>query len=46
MLKLKTKIDLRNRARVQRAWEVQEATGRSLAHWQSKTPPPLMQLER
>ena len=41
MLKLK----LRNRARVQRAWEVQEATGKSLTHWQSKTPPSVMQLE-
>ena len=45
-VEVKTKIDLRNRARVQRAWEVQEATGRSLAHWQSKTPPPVMQLEQ
>ena len=44
-VEVKTKIDLRNRARVQRAWEVQEATGKSLTHWQSKTPPPLMQLE-
>jgi tRNA dimethylallyltransferase len=42
---VKAKIDLKNRARVQRAWEVQEATGESLVHWQSKTPPPLMQLE-
>ena len=41
---VKAKIDLKNRARVQRAWEVQEATGESLVHWQSKTPPPLMQL--
>ena len=42
---VKAKIDLKNRARVQRAWEVQEATGESLVHWQLKTPPPLMQLE-
>ena len=27
-------IDLSNRARVQRAWEVQTATGKSLLHWQ------------
>ena len=44
-VEVKIKIDFRNRARVQRAWEVQEATGKSLTHWQSKTPPPLMQLE-
>ena len=44
-IEVKTKIDLRNRARVQRAWEVQEATGKSLTHWQSKTPPSVMQLE-
>ncbi len=35
-------LDLRNRARVQRAWEVQRATGRSLAAWQAQTPPPLL----
>ncbi|MBI6630395.1 tRNA (adenosine(37)-N6)-dimethylallyltransferase MiaA [Pontibaca salina] len=34
------RIDLRNRARVQRAWEVRTATGRSLAEWQAHTPPP------
>ena len=45
-VELKTKVDLRNRARVQRAWEVQEATGKNLTHWQSKTPPPVMQLEQ
>ena len=38
-------IDTRNRARVQRAWEVERATGRSLAAWQADTPPPLMALE-
>lgn len=36
------RIDLANRARVQRAWEVQRATGRSLAAWQDSTPPPLL----
>jgi tRNA dimethylallyltransferase len=35
-------IDARNRARVQRAWEVLRATGRGLAAWQAETPPPLL----
>jgi tRNA dimethylallyltransferase len=35
-------IDLKNRARVQRAWEVQRATGRGLADWQADTPSPLL----
>lgn len=35
-------LDQRNRARVQRAWEVQRATGRPLADWQADTPPPLL----
>lgn len=35
-------LDLQNRARVQRAWEVQVATGRSMRDWQADTPPPLM----
>ncbi|MFC3615987.1 tRNA (adenosine(37)-N6)-dimethylallyltransferase MiaA [Lutimaribacter marinistellae] len=38
------RIDQRNRARVQRAWEVQLATGRSLADWQDETPPPELSL--
>ncbi|MEM9551143.1 MAG: tRNA (adenosine(37)-N6)-dimethylallyltransferase MiaA [Pseudomonadota bacterium] len=37
-------IDVRNRARVQRAWEVQRATGRSIAAWQASTPPPTLPL--
>lgn len=37
-------IDLNNRMRVQRAWEVQRATGRPLADWQADTPPPLLPL--
>lgn len=37
-------IDMLNRARVQRAWEVQAATGRSLADWQANTPPPILPL--
>jgi tRNA dimethylallyltransferase len=35
-------LDRRNRARVQRAWEVQRATGRPLAEWQADTPPPIL----
>jgi tRNA dimethylallyltransferase len=37
-------LDTRNRARVQRAWEVLRATGRGLAEWQADTPPPLLPL--
>ena len=35
-------LDLRNPARVQRAWEVLRATGRGLADWQAETPSPLV----
>jgi tRNA dimethylallyltransferase len=38
------RIDLRNSARVQRAWEVLTATGRGLAEWQADTPPPVLAL--
>lgn len=38
----RSRIDLRNPARVQRAWEVLSATGRGLAEWQADTPPPLI----
>lgn len=38
------RIDLANPARVQRAWEVRQATGRGLADWQDETGPPLMPL--
>lgn len=38
------RIDLRNPARVQRAWEVLRATGRGLADWQSETGRPLLPL--
>lgn len=37
-----TRIDMANRARVQRAWEVQQATGRPLAAWQNDTAPALL----
>ena len=36
------RTDLRNPARVQRAWEVLQATGRGLALWQAATAPPLL----
>ncbi|MGI9388770.1 MAG: tRNA (adenosine(37)-N6)-dimethylallyltransferase MiaA [Boseongicola sp.] len=40
------KIDLENPMRVQRAWEVQKATGRGLAAWQAETGAPLLPLTR
>ncbi|MEM9764112.1 MAG: tRNA (adenosine(37)-N6)-dimethylallyltransferase MiaA [Pseudomonadota bacterium] len=40
------KIDLANPARVQRALEVLEATGRGLSAWQAATPPPLLPSSR
>ncbi|MDS9468124.1 tRNA (adenosine(37)-N6)-dimethylallyltransferase MiaA [Paracoccus sp. MBLB3053] len=36
------RIDLRNPARVQRAWEVLRATGRGIADWQAETGPALI----
>ena len=36
------RIDLANRARVQRAWEVLRATGTGLRDWQARTPAPLL----
>jgi len=38
------RIDTQNRARVQRAWEVQQATGKPLALWQDETGPPELAL--
>ncbi|GAB4388865.1 tRNA (adenosine(37)-N6)-dimethylallyltransferase MiaA [Albidovulum sp.] len=38
------RIDLRNPARVRRAWEVLRATGRGLADWQAAPAPPLLPL--
>ena len=38
-------LDRQNRARVQRAWEVQRATGRPLSEWQRETPPPNLPAE-
>ncbi|MGI9369067.1 MAG: tRNA (adenosine(37)-N6)-dimethylallyltransferase MiaA [Ruegeria sp.] len=40
-----SRIDTQNRVRVQRAWEVQRATGRSLAEWQAETPPPALPID-
>ena len=40
------RIDRQNPVRVQRAWEVQRATGRGLADWQDATPPPLLPQRR
>ena len=39
-------LDLRNPARVLRAWEVARATGRSIRAWQAETPAPLLPLDR
>ncbi|MEM6634976.1 MAG: tRNA (adenosine(37)-N6)-dimethylallyltransferase MiaA [Pseudomonadota bacterium] len=38
------RIDMSNPRRIQRAWEVQRATGRGLADWHDSTPPPLIAL--
>ncbi|MBT8455788.1 MAG: tRNA (adenosine(37)-N6)-dimethylallyltransferase MiaA [Rhodobacteraceae bacterium] len=40
------RIDPANPARIQRAWEVQEATGRGIAAWQDETGPPLLPLHK
>ncbi len=40
------RIDPQNPMRIQRAWEVLQATGRGLAEWQDETGPPLLPLER
>lgn len=42
--KVLTKIDPQNPVRVQRAWEVWRATGRSITDWQADTPPPMLPL--
>jgi tRNA dimethylallyltransferase len=38
-------LDCANRARVQRAWEVERATGRALHEWQGRRTAPLLPLE-
>ena len=40
------RIDRANPARVQRAWEVMQATGRGLADWQAETRPALIPLRK
>lgn len=40
----RARIDTANPMRVQRAWEVLRATGRSIIDWQDDTPPPLLPL--
>lgn len=40
----RARLDIRNRARVQRAWEVLAATGRPLCAWQDATPAPRLPL--
>ncbi|MDE3078735.1 MAG: tRNA (adenosine(37)-N6)-dimethylallyltransferase MiaA [Paracoccaceae bacterium] len=41
----RARIDTRNPARIQRAWEVLAATDRGLAAWQDDTAPPLLALD-
>ena len=38
----RARIDTENPARVLRAWEVAQATGRGLAQWHDDTPPPIL----
>jgi len=40
----KAQIDLANRVRVQRAWEVLRTTGQSIVTWQAQTPAPICPL--
>lgn len=40
------RLDHANPVRIQRAWEVLQATGSGLAHWQDRTGPPLLAPER
>ncbi|MBS9716167.1 tRNA (adenosine(37)-N6)-dimethylallyltransferase MiaA [Pseudohalocynthiibacter aestuariivivens] len=44
--KTRQRIDTRNPARVQRAWEVLRETGKGLADWQDETPPPILPLRK
>ena len=41
----RSRIDVANPVRVQRAWEVLRGTGRGLKSWQDETPPPLLALD-
>ena len=40
----RSKIDIKNPMRISRAWEVLQATGKSIATWHLETPPPLLPL--
>ncbi|UXU74643.1 MULTISPECIES: tRNA (adenosine(37)-N6)-dimethylallyltransferase MiaA [unclassified Paracoccus (in: a-proteobacteria)] len=42
----RARIDLNNSARVQRAWEVLQTTGKGIVTWQQHTPPPLIDSAR
>ena len=42
--KTSARIDQKNPMRIQRAWEVLQATGRGLAEWQDETPEPRLSL--
>ncbi len=42
----RARLDLMNPMRVQRAWEVQQSTGRPISAWQDETPAPLLPLDR
>ncbi len=45
-LETRRMIDLANPARVQRAWEVLQATGQGLADWHKQTPAPLLPIDQ
>lgn len=40
------RIDTKNPVRVQRAWEVQQETGKGLAQWHKETPAPLLATQK
>ena len=42
----RSKIDLQNPVRVARAWEVLQATGKSIVTWQADTPPPILNINK
>jgi tRNA dimethylallyltransferase len=42
----RARVDTLNPMRVQRAWEVLQATGKGLAAWQDETPPALLPLDQ
>ena len=42
----RSKIDLQNPVRVARAWEVLQATGKSIVSWQADTPPPVLNINK